>query len=180
MTPGRDRRPLAGFLAAVGVSTLGTRMSFLALPWLVLTTTGSATLTGLVAFAEMGPYVGVQAFGGPLVDRLGAWRVSIGTDVLAALFTGLVPALWAAKLLSLPLLAAAVAAAGAARGAGDAARGVVVPGVGEIAGAPLERTTGLYDGSRAASPMPRPRTWPHSPGDSGSCAVTGCWSRSQR
>ena len=146
MTPDRDRLPLTGFLGAVGVSALGTRMSFLALPWLVLTTTGSATLTGLVAFAQMTPYVGVQALGGPLVDRLGAWRVSIGTDVLAAMFTGLVPALWAARLLSLPVLAVLVAGAGAARGAGDAAREVMVPGVGEIAGAPLERTTGLFDG----------------------------------
>ena len=58
-----DRRPLTGFLGAVGVSTLGTRMSFLALPWLVLTTTGSATLTGIVAFAEMALYVTVQALG---------------------------------------------------------------------------------------------------------------------
>jgi MFS family permease len=146
MTPDRDRLPLTGFLGAVGVSTLGTRMSFLALPWLVLTSTGSATMTGLVAFAEMAPYVGVQALGGPLVDRVGARRISVGTDMLAAVCTGLVPALWAAHLLSLPVLAVLVAAAGAARGAGDAARYVMVPGVGEIAGAALERTTGLFDG----------------------------------
>jgi MFS family permease len=152
MTPGRDRRPLAGFLGACGVSALGTRMSFLALPWLVLTATGSATLTGLVAFAEMAPYVTVQALGGPLVDRLGARRVSIGSDGLAALFVGLVPALSAARLLSLPVLMAAVTAAGAVRGAGDAARNVMVPGVGELAAAPLERTTGLFDGvSRVAA-----------------------------
>jgi hypothetical protein len=147
-----DRRPLAGFLGAVGVSALGTRMSFLALPWLVLTTTGSPTLTGVVAFAEMAPYVAVQALGGPLVDRLGAWRVSVGTDLLAAVFVGLVPALSAARLLALPALALLVAAAGAARGAGDCARDVMVPGVREIAGLAIERCSGLYDGvSRAAS-----------------------------
>jgi Major Facilitator Superfamily len=147
-----DRRPLTGFLGAVGVSTLGTRMSFLALPWLVLTTTGSATLTGVVAFAEMAPYVTVQALGGPLVDRLGAWRVSVGTDLLAALFMGLVPVLSAARLLPLPVLALLVAGAGSVRGAGDSARDVMVPGVREIADIPIERCSGLYDGvSRAAS-----------------------------
>jgi hypothetical protein len=147
-----DQRPLTGFLGAVGVSTLGTRMSFLALPWLVLTTTGSATLTGVVAFAEMAPYVTVQALGGPLVDRLGAWRVSVGTDLLAALFMGLVPVLSAARLLPLPVLALLVAAAGSVRGAGDSARNVMVPGVREIADIPIERCSGLYDGvSRAAS-----------------------------
>jgi MFS family permease len=148
----RDRRPLAGFLGATGVSALGTRMSFLAVPWLVLTTTGSATLTGLVAFAEMAPYVTVQALGGPLVDRLGARRVSIATDAIATVAMGLVPALSAEHVLSLPVLAAAVAVAGTARGAGDSARDVLLPGVGEIAGARLERSTGLFDGvSRAAS-----------------------------
>jgi Major Facilitator Superfamily len=152
VTTARERRPLAGFLGAVGVSALGTRMSFLALPWLVLTTTGSATLTGVVAFAEMAPYVTVQALGGPLVDRLGAWRVSVGTDLLAALFVGLVPALSAMRLLPLPVLALLVAVAGAARGAGDSARDVMVPGVREMADIAIERCSGLYDGvSRVAS-----------------------------
>jgi len=152
VTTGRDRRSLAGFLGAVGVSGLGTRMSFLALPWFVLTTNGSAMLTGLVAFAEMAPYIGVQALGGPVVDRLGAWRVSVGTDALAAVGIGLAPTLWAIRLLSLPVLAGLVAAAGAVRGAGDSARDVMVPGVGELARVPLERSSALYDGvSRLAA-----------------------------
>ncbi|MGH9296959.1 MAG: MFS transporter [Acidimicrobiales bacterium] len=153
MTKGRDRRPVAGLLAAVGVSTLGTRMSFLALPWYVLTTTGSATRTGLVAFAEMAPYVTVQALGGPMVDRLGARRVSVATDALAAVFVGAVPVLSAMHLLSLPVLAALVAVAGAARGAGDSARDVIVPGVGELASMPLERSSGLYDGVRRVATL---------------------------
>jgi hypothetical protein len=152
VTANRDRRPLAGFLGAAGISALGTRMSMLALPWLVLTATGSAALTGVVAFAEMAPYVTVQALGGPMVDRLGARRVSVGTDLLAAAFLGLVPVLFAAHLLPPPGLAGLVAVVGGARGAGDCARGVMVPGVGGIARLPLERSTGLFDGvSRAAA-----------------------------
>jgi MFS family permease len=151
VTADRDRRGLTGLLGATGVSLLGTRMSFLALPWFVLTTTGSPARTGLVAFAEMAPYVAVQALGGPVVDRLGARRVSVGTDLLAAIFIGAVPALHAVHLLSLPLLAVLVAVAGAMRGAGDSARDVMVPGVGELAQAPIERSSGLYDGvSRVA------------------------------
>lgn len=141
-----DRRGLAGMLGAVAVSRLGTRMSFLALPWFVLTTTGSPTRTGLIAMAEMGPYVAVQALGGPLVDRLGAWRTSIGTDGFAAVAFGAVPVLYGAGHLPLPALAGLVAAAGAARGAGDSARTVMVPGVGAVASLPLERSSGLYDG----------------------------------
>lgn len=127
-------------------------MSLLALPWFVLTTTGSATRTGLVAFAEMAPYVAVQALGGPLVDRTGARRTSIATDVLAAAFVGAVPVLESAHALSFTALSALVALAGAVRGAGDCARDVMLPGAGELAGVPIERSSGLFDGvSRLAT-----------------------------
>lgn len=140
------RGPILGFLGAVGVSVLGTRMSFLALPWLVLTTTGSTTKTGLVAFAEMMPYVAVQALGGPVVDRLGARMTSVSSDATAAIFLGLVPLLWLMHLLPLGGLAGLVALAGACRGAGDSARDVLVPGVSDLAGYRIERASGLYDG----------------------------------
>lgn len=134
-------------LAAHGISTLGTSMSFLAIPWFVLVTTGSATTTGLVALAEMLPYVLVQALAGPLVDRTGPWRASIVTDLVAASAMGLVPVGHALHVLSLPLLAAAVATAGAFRGAGDIARRVMLPRVAKPAGLPLERASGLFDGA---------------------------------
>jgi MFS family permease len=142
----RNRRGLVGLLSSVGVSLLGSRMSFVAIPWFVLSTTHSPTRTGLVAFAEMTPYVMVQAMGGPVVDRVGARRISVVTDLLAGLCFGAVPALHAAGRLSLPLLAVLVAVGGSGRGAGDAARDVLVPGVGELAVVPLERSSGLYDG----------------------------------
>lgn len=141
-----SRRPLVGLLSAVGVSTLGTRMSFLAVPWLVLTSTGSATITGIVAFAEMAPYVTVQALGGPVIDRLGSRRTSIGTDIVACVFLGTVPMLGALHALSIPALAGLVAVAGAARGGGDAARDVLVPGANDLAAGRIERASGLYDG----------------------------------
>ena len=75
-SPVRSRRSLGALLTADFVSILGTRMSMLALPWFVLVTTGSAAKTGLIAFAEMAPYVCVQGLGGPLVDRYGTWRVA--------------------------------------------------------------------------------------------------------
>jgi MFS family permease len=148
----RDRRGIVGLLTSVGVSFLGTRMSFIAIPWFVLATTHSPTRTGLVAFAEMTPYVVVQATGGPVVDRVGPRRVSVLTDLIAAGCFGLVPVLHAFGHLSLLVLAALVAAGGSCRGAGDAARDVLVPGVGELAVVPLERSSGLYDGvSRLAT-----------------------------
>lgn len=145
------RRGLTGLLAAVGISTLGTRMTLLALPWFVLTTTGSPTLTGVIAVAELTPYVLVQAVGGPVVDRLGAWRTSVTADAIAAVATGTIPLLHAVGALPLPPLYLLVAVTGVMRGTGDSARDVMLPGAAEISGTPLERAAGLFDGvSRGA------------------------------
>lgn len=144
--PLRQGDGVLGLLAAHGISMLGTCMSFLAIPWFVLVTTGSATTTGLVTFAEMLPYVLVQGLGGPLVDRIGPWRTSVMTDLVAAMAMGLVPISYAAQLLSLPLLITAVAVAGAFRGAGDVARRVLLPRVSKPAELALDRASGLYDG----------------------------------
>ncbi len=150
MTTGR--RSLLGFLSAVGMSDLGTRMSFLAVPWFVLTLTGSTVDMGVMAFAASAPYVAAQALGGPLIDTWGAWRVSVATDILATVFMGAVPMLDALHLLSLTGLGTLLAAAGIVRGLGDSARKVMVPGIGEGAGLALERSSGLFDGvSRGAA-----------------------------
>ncbi len=154
---GRSRRGLAGLLMANLVSMLGTRMSMLALPWFVLVTTGSAGQTGLIVFAEMAPYVLVQALGGPVVDRLGNRRTSIACDLVAGITFGLVPILHVAGALSLPAMAVLVAITGATRGAGDTARHVLVPALAGAASMPLERASGWYDGvSRTASMIGAP------------------------
>ena len=73
-------RPLHGWLAAEGVSLVGTRVSMVALPFFVLTPTGSPEKTGLVAVAEMLPLVVLKVLGGPVIDRLGARGVAITCD----------------------------------------------------------------------------------------------------
>ncbi|MFE7590644.1 MFS transporter [Kitasatospora sp. NPDC057512] len=141
--PGRSFRPLAGVLTAMAVSVTGTRVSAIALPWFVLATTGSATMTGLVAFAEMAPYVAVKALTGPLVDRLGPRVVSWTTDAVSAVAAGLVPLLHAQGLLPFWVLLVMVAVIGAMRGPGDLAKSVMVPEAADHARVPMERATGL-------------------------------------
>ena len=48
-------RPLVALLTAEGISSLGSQMTFLALPWFVLVTTGSATKMGVVLAVEILP-----------------------------------------------------------------------------------------------------------------------------
>lgn len=140
---GRSYRPLAGVLTATAVSVTGTRVSAVALPWFVLATTGSATMTGLVAFAEMAPYVAVKALTGPVVDRLGPRAVSWTTDAVSAVTAGLVPLLHARGLLPFWVLLVMVAVIGAMRGPGDLAKSVMVPEAADHARVPMERATGL-------------------------------------
>ncbi|MEU9045416.1 MULTISPECIES: MFS transporter [unclassified Kitasatospora] len=141
--PVRSFRPLAGVLTATVVSVTGTRVSAIALPWFVLATTGSATMTGLVAFAEMAPYVLVKALTGPVVDRLGPRVVSWTTDAVSAVAAGLVPLLHAQGLLPFWVLLVMVAVIGGMRGPGDLAKSVMVPEAADRAQVPMERATGL-------------------------------------
>src|SRR4051794_10732267 len=147
------RLPLYGWLTAEAISLLGTRVSMIAIPWLVLVTTGSPTQTGLVAVAEITPMVAFKAVGGPLVDRVGPRRMAITADVLSMVAVGLIPLLHGADHLTFPLLLGLVAIAGALRGPGDAATTALVPALVERAEVPYERATGLASAIERGSTM---------------------------
>lgn len=134
---------LSALLGANALAWVGTRLASLAVPWFVLSTTGSALQTGAVVFAQMAPYVLAQALSGPIIDRIGPKRVSVVCDLIVAGVLALVPILHVAGVLSLPLLMGLLAIVGAADGPANAAKGVFVPEVTRLAGVPLERTTGL-------------------------------------
>ncbi|GAB3834102.1 MFS transporter [Dactylosporangium cerinum] len=78
-------------ISAYVVSVTGTSMSAIAIPWLVLTTTGSAAQTGVVVFAQLLPYVATQLLGGPVVDRLGLRRSFIRGNAAAATAIAVIP-----------------------------------------------------------------------------------------
>jgi MFS family permease len=148
----RGRIGLWGYLVAEAVSTTGTRMSMVAIPWFVLTTTGSPALTGLVGFAELLPFVVVLALGGPVIDRWGARRVAVVSGLVAAVFVSAIAVLDDLDALPVPLLIALVALVGAVRGSSTATY-VLVPGVAEQAGMPIERASGLHDGMNRVAGM---------------------------
>ncbi|HEY8577213.1 MAG TPA: MFS transporter [Devosia sp.] len=143
----RVHRSFAALAGATVLSTTGTRFSAIAIPWLVLTTTGSPVLTGLAGFAEMLPYVVAKAFGGPLIDRIGAQRISIWCDLLSAVAVTLVPLLFWAGWLSIWVLLPAVAVIGVMRAPSDAAKQALVPMVAALGQVPMERVTGVMGAS---------------------------------
>lgn len=96
------------YFAGTGISPVGNVMAGIALPWFVLQTTGSATRTGVVAAMSVLPMFVGGMFGGPLVDRLGARRMAILSDVVSGLAVLGIPVLYVNDALSWSMLLAFV------------------------------------------------------------------------
>lgn len=147
----RGVSPLYGFVAAYLVSETGTAMSAVAVPWLVLVITGSAADTGIVGFAQMAPYVTLQAMAGPIVDRIGLRRTFLLGNTVAAITMCAIPLLHTAGHLDLGALAGLVAVAGAVRGLADCATAPLVPALAKLTNMPYERAAGIYSGEGRAA-----------------------------
>lgn len=143
----RRQLPLFAVAGATVLSAGGTRLSVIAIPWLVLTLTGSPVLTGLVGFAELLPYVVTKALSGPLIDRIGARRVAIWGDFLSTLALVIVPLLFWLGWLSVWALLPAVAVIGVLRAPPDVAKQALTPDIARLCAVPLERVTGVLGAS---------------------------------
>jgi predicted MFS family arabinose efflux permease len=99
-------RSLAAVLVAEGVSLSGSAMTFIALPWFVLITTGSTAKMGWVLAAELLPVglLGIPA--GTLIARLGAKRTMLVADSARAPLMTAIPILHWTGNLTFPLLLA--------------------------------------------------------------------------
>jgi MFS family permease len=140
-----------GLIGAYLVSGIGTAMSQIAIPWLVLMMTGSPASTGLVGFAQMTPYVLLQATAGPLVDRIGLRRAFLLGNAAAAAAVCAIPLMHALGGLSLGALAGLAALAGAVRGVADCATTPLLPITAELGAVAYERAAGLFSGANRAA-----------------------------
>ncbi|WP_225828865.1 MFS transporter [Streptomyces naphthomycinicus] len=139
----RVLRGLVGMLSANAAALSANRVLSIALPWFVLTTTGSVGKTGLVAFCQIVPYVIAQALAGPIIDRVGPKRISVAGDLASTVATATAPLLYLTGHLSFGLLLGLLAVVGAADGPANGAKGLFVPAATRAARVPLERGTGL-------------------------------------
>ncbi|MER0446039.1 MFS transporter [Streptomyces sp. Edi4] len=141
----RDRRPLTAVLTANAVSATGSSLTLIGVPWFVLQTTGSAGRAGVVAFCATLPIVVSALAGGPVIDRVGRRRVSVGSDVVCGLAVAAIPLLHQAGLLAFWLLCVLMALGGLAHTPGATARAVLLPDLARRSGLTLARAASAYD-----------------------------------
>jgi MFS family permease len=139
--------PLRALLVAEVVSTTGTQMTWLALPWFVLVTTGSAEQMTVVMIAGL---VGTGVAGVPaggLLQRLGARRTMLTCDAVRAPLMLALPVLHWTGHLSYAVLVAAAFALGLCAAPFFSAQRMIVPellGEDEVA---VTRANALFQGA---------------------------------
>lgn len=122
---------------------MGNVFSFIAIPWFVLQTTGSAAQTGVTGFFAIAPAVLAGFLGGALIDRLGYKRASILSDIASGVTTAVIPLLYFTVGLEFWQLLVLVFLGALLDAPGGTARSALLPELAEQAGMPIERATSL-------------------------------------
>jgi len=139
-------RPLVALLVAEVLSTTGSQMTWLALPWFVLVTSGSKQMA-LVIAAEAGGYALFGIPSGSLLERLGPQRTMRLCDAVRAPLMVLVPVLHWRGDLTLPILIGIAFALGVAGTPYGAAQRIVVAEILDEDEASVERANALLQGA---------------------------------
>jgi len=135
LTPLRRSADFRALIAGLGVSTFGTQLTAVAVPYQVYGLTRSSLYVGLVSLAQLFPLIFGSLFGGSLVDAVDRRRMLLVVEALGAVSSaGLAlnadfgPALW--PLFVFPAVTAALS------GMDSSARGAMVPGMVGLAAVP--------------------------------------------
>jgi predicted MFS family arabinose efflux permease len=137
-------RPVVRLALANALSLSGNVIVAVAVPWLVLSTTGSAALAGIAVFAGAGSAAVGGLVAGRIVDRIGAPRASAVSDVLSALAILPLPMLLAADSLELWHVVGLVVAGTLVDAAGSTARQGMLPIVAAQSRMSRERGNALF------------------------------------
>lgn len=146
-----DRRPVYVLLAANAISQVGNILTFVAIPWFVLQTTGSATKTGVIGAASAVPLIVAGIFGGAIVDRLGYRQASIAADIMSGVTVALVPVLHLTVGLAFWQLIVLVFLSALLDAPGSTARRSLVPELAELGDLPLERANASFEAINRAA-----------------------------
>ena len=137
-------KPLALLVLANAVSLSGNVILTVAVPWLVLTTTGSATLAAMAVFAGVGGAAVGGLAAGPVVDAIGPVRTGALAELLNALAVAPLPILLALDALEVWHVLLLGFVGTLVDSAGSTARQSLVPGAADTVGYQRERANALF------------------------------------
>jgi MFS family permease len=135
------RTGLCALFIANTISFTGNTLAFIAIPWFVLQTTGSATQTGISAFFQMLPVVLAGFIGGNIVDRLGFKFTSVMADSASGVTIALIPLLYVTFGLEFWQLLVLVFVGNILDAPGNTARHALLPELARAGNVRLETVT---------------------------------------
>jgi Na+/melibiose symporter-like transporter len=148
--------PIRAIVAAEWVSSIGSSMTVLALPWFVLVTTGSATKLGLVLGIGSIPFVTLPLPAGSLIARIGARQTMVIADAARLPLLAAIPALYSLDVLSFPLLVVLVALTNVFTAAHMPAQRLVLAEVVGDEESLVARANAYLDGAQTTAPLVGP------------------------
>ena len=147
---------IRAIVAAEWVSSVGSSMTVLALPWFVLATTGSATKLGLVLGIGSIPFVTLPLPAGSLIARIGARQTMVVADAARLPLLAAIPALYSLDALSFPLLIVLVALTSVFTAAHMPAQRLILAEVVGDEESLVARVNAYLDGAQTAAPLVGP------------------------
>ena len=126
------------------VSMTGNVLMTVAVPWLLLTTTGSAAIAGTAVFAGAASATVGGLAAGRVVDAIGPVRTSSVADLLSAAAVAPLPVLLALDALEIWQVVLLTVLGTLADAAGSAARQSLLPGAAQARGYRRERANALF------------------------------------
>jgi len=147
---------IRAIVAAEVVSSIGSSMTVLALPWFVLVTTGSATKLGLVLGIGSIPFATLPLPAGSLIARIGARQTMVIADAARLPLLAAIPALYRLDALSFPLLVVLVALTGVCLAAHMPAQRLILAEVVGDEESVIARVNAYLDGAQTAAPLVGP------------------------
>ncbi|GAA2230715.1 MFS transporter [Promicromonospora sukumoe] len=139
------------YLASFGTSILGNSITAIALPLLVLFTTGSPLGAGAVAIAAALPAAVAGLLMGSLVDRINRRTAAILSDVISAVALLVLPVVHLTIGLNLGWFVAVAVLSSFGDVPGITAREAMLPAIARAAGLPASRLIGLRESLSGAA-----------------------------
>ena len=147
---------IRAIVGAEVVSSVGSSMTVLALPWFVLVTTGSPMKLGLVLGIGSIPFVTLPVPAGSLIARIGARQTMVIADAARLPLLAAIPAFYSVDALSFPLLVALVALTSVCTAAHMPAQRLILAEVVGDEESAVARVNAYLDGAQTTAPLVGP------------------------